>query len=148
MFSLLQVGFGRRIAAKILVMAIVGVICWLFVVMVPMAKVTIAISIETESKQINFTLLRLLYSQPMLLTITTDYSAASSHPVLLCTYRAFSKRYLSYTLFGKMAWRDPTNFLVGVNIFFMNAVPIVVARALLLLIQMGTFKTGAFLMFD
>eukprot|EP01126_Amoeba_proteus_P036519 TRINITY_DN3728_c0_g1_i6.p1 TRINITY_DN3728_c0_g1~~TRINITY_DN3728_c0_g1_i6.p1 ORF type:complete len:280 (+),score=42.71 TRINITY_DN3728_c0_g1_i6:937-1776(+) len=82
--------------------------------MVPMAKV-------------NWSLMRLLYQQPLLIVITMDYGAASSHPVLLCTYHAFSKGYTTYSLYG-------------INIFFLNAIPVVVIRTLLLIVSLITGK--------
>eukprot|EP01126_Amoeba_proteus_P036514 TRINITY_DN3728_c0_g1_i1.p1 TRINITY_DN3728_c0_g1~~TRINITY_DN3728_c0_g1_i1.p1 ORF type:complete len:663 (-),score=117.89 TRINITY_DN3728_c0_g1_i1:1323-3311(-) len=95
-------------------LALSTLIFWLTVVMVPMAKV-------------NWSLMRLLYQQPLLMVITQDYSAASSHPVLLCTYHAFSKGYTTYSLFG-------------INIFFLNAIPVVVIRTLLLIVSLITGK--------
>eukprot|EP01125_Pyxidicula_operculata_P013873 TRINITY_DN459_c1_g1_i1.p1 TRINITY_DN459_c1_g1~~TRINITY_DN459_c1_g1_i1.p1 ORF type:complete len:723 (-),score=152.84 TRINITY_DN459_c1_g1_i1:166-2166(-) len=81
---------------------------WFFVVSIPMSKVIL-------------TIIQLLVSKPNHLAITTKYQQAQAHNVHLCTYRAFNILYFDYEY-------------KGINIVFLNLLPVVILRIALILI--------------
>eukprot|EP01120_Amphizonella_sp_Union-15-10_P015902 TRINITY_DN8260_c0_g1_i1.p1 TRINITY_DN8260_c0_g1~~TRINITY_DN8260_c0_g1_i1.p1 ORF type:complete len:672 (-),score=81.74 TRINITY_DN8260_c0_g1_i1:4-2019(-) len=79
---------------------------WFFVVSIPMAKM-------------NWKLLKILTFKPSTLEIKSMHDEEGS--VLFCTYQAFNKNYLHYSVWG-------------MNIVFFNLFPVVVIRTLIILI--------------
>jgi Ca2+:H+ antiporter len=82
---------------------------WFFVVSIPMAKVL-------------WTILDILIHNPTNVAILPDYSRAASFSVLLCNFRAFNVLYFEYEF-------------KGVNIVFLNLIPIVLTRALMIVVH-------------
>jgi len=82
---------------------------WFFVVSIPMAKVL-------------WTILDILVHRPTNLAILPDYSRAASFSVLLCNFRAFNVLYFEYEF-------------KGVNIVFLNLIPVVLARAIMIIVH-------------
>jgi len=80
------------------------------VVSIPMAKVL-------------WTIFDLLVTQPTNITVLPDYNQAARHTVLLCNWRAFNVLYFEYEV-------------KGVNIVFLNLIPVVISRALMIVIHM------------
>jgi len=85
---------------------------WFFVVSAPMAKV-------------HWRLFQIGFAKPLHISVIQGYGQVNSASVLLNVYRAFSRKYLSYTLFG-------------VNIFFVNCLPLVFIRTATLLFGLFT----------
>jgi len=83
---------------------------WFFVVSIPMAKVL-------------WTILDILIHKPKHVAVLPDYSRAASFSVLLCNFRAFNVLYFEYEF-------------KGVNIVFLNLIPVVVARAIMIVVHM------------
>jgi len=73
-------------------------------------------------------LLKVLLRQPTTLVVLPNYSKAQSFSVLLCTYRAFNVLYFQYEV-------------KGVNIVFLNLIPVVLARVFMILIHLITHQT-------
>uniref|UniRef100_A0A6B2KZL9 Sodium/calcium exchanger membrane region domain-containing protein n=1 Tax=Arcella intermedia TaxID=1963864 RepID=A0A6B2KZL9_9EUKA len=93
---------------------------WFFVVPIPMAKVL-------------YNLLKLLLRRPTSISVISEYTRAQSFSVLLCTYRAFNVLYFEYEV-------------KGVNIVFLNLIPVVLSRVMIILYEIisehhGTFPT-------
>jgi len=82
---------------------------WFFVVSIPMAKVL-------------WTILDILVHRPTNVAILPDYSRAASFSVLLCNFRAFNVLYFEYEF-------------KGVNIVFLNLIPVVLARAIMIVVH-------------
>eukprot|EP01125_Pyxidicula_operculata_P006261 TRINITY_DN2174_c0_g1_i1.p1 TRINITY_DN2174_c0_g1~~TRINITY_DN2174_c0_g1_i1.p1 ORF type:complete len:658 (-),score=76.15 TRINITY_DN2174_c0_g1_i1:268-2241(-) len=82
---------------------------WFFVVSIPMSKVVLTVT-------------QLLISSPNSMEITNKYHLAQSHTVHLCTYRAFNIMYFDYQF-------------RGINIVFLNLLPLVVIRVGLIIIH-------------
>lgn len=99
---------------------------WFFVVSAPMAKV-------------HWRLFQIGFAKPLHISVIQGYGQVNSASVLLNVYRAFSRKYLSYTLFGTVPFFPPCLIVpLGVNIFFVNCLPLVFIRTATLLFGLFT----------
>jgi len=85
---------------------------WFLVMTAPMAKIT-------------WKLMQICWSKPLHVRVQSNYSKLSRHHHVLVVFRAVSRKYLTYSLFG-------------INIFFINCIPIVLFRAITLIVGLIT----------